>query len=98
MEVHNLAELESVLRCEPRLVGVNNRDLHTFEVRLETTLELARHVPQGVCLVAESGIHTPGDVQRLAACGVQAILVGEALVTASDVAARVRELAAQGNR
>ncbi len=90
VEVHSRAELEAALPCGPRLVGVNNRDLRDFTVRMETTLDLLPFVPEAVCLVAESGIHTPADIARLAAAGVDAILVGEALVTAQDVAAQVR--------
>lgn len=93
VEVHDRAELEIALRLEPALIGVNNRDLRTFNVDIHTTLELRRHVPPGVRLVAESGIHTASAVQRLAEAGVDAILVGEALVTAPDTAAKVRELA-----
>jgi indole-3-glycerol phosphate synthase len=93
VEVHNLPELEIALACGADLVGINNRDLHTFKTRLETTLELKPHVPAEVVVVAESGIHTRADVDRLAQAGVDAILVGEALVTAPDVAAQVRELA-----
>lgn len=90
VEVHSQAELETALECRPTLVGVNNRDLRDFTVRLENTLILRPSVPPGVCLVAESGIHTPADIQRLADARVDAILVGEALVTAEDVAAKVR--------
>ncbi len=92
VEVHTRAELEQVLPCRPVLVGVNNRDLHDFTVRLETTLALRPFAPAEVCFVAESGIHTPADVARLAQAGVDAILVGEALVVAADVAAQVRSL------
>lgn len=95
VEVHNQAELDAAAQLPAlRLLGVNNRDLRDFTVRLETTLELRPRVPAGVCLVAESGIHTPADVARLRDAGVDAILVGEALVTAPDVAAKVRELSA----
>jgi indole-3-glycerol phosphate synthase len=93
VEVHTLAELEAGLRLNPALLGINNRDLKTFEVNLDTTLNLRPHVPQDIMLVAESGIHTYRDVQRLAQAGVDAILVGEALVIAPDIAAQVRELA-----
>jgi indole-3-glycerol phosphate synthase len=95
VEVHSLPELERVLRL-PGLqwVGINNRDLHTFKVTLETTATLRPHVPPGVGVVSESGIFTAGDVQRLAAAGVDAVLVGEALVTATDIGAKVRELSA----
>jgi indole-3-glycerol phosphate synthase len=92
VEVHTADELRLALECQPALVGINNRDLRDFKVRLETTLELRPHVPQGVIVVAESGIHTPEDVACLAEAGVDAILVGEALVTAPDVALAVRAL------
>lgn len=92
VEVHNLDELETALSLNPALIGINNRDLRDFSVNLETSTALIRHIPEGVCVVAESGIHTPGDVRRLAAAGVDAILVGEALVTAGDIPAQVRSL------
>lgn len=93
VEVHTLAELEAVLAIGARLVGINNRNLHTFVVNLQTTLELRPYVPAEIGLVAESGIHTRQDVLRLAEAGVDAILVGEALVSAPDIAAKTRELA-----
>ena len=95
VEVHTRAELERVLPHRPRLVGINNRNLHDFSVSLDTTLRLRAHVPHGVCVVAESGIHTPFDVCLLAQAGVDAMLVGEALVTAPDVALAVRALSGQ---
>jgi indole-3-glycerol phosphate synthase len=93
VEVHSQEELEAVLPLGPQLVGINNRDLRDFSVRLETTLDLRPQVPLQVCVVAESGIHTSSDVERLAQAGIDAILVGEGLVTAPDVAAKVRLLA-----
>ena len=95
VEVHSRAELEQALECGALLVGINNRDLRDFTVRLETTLALRPQVPEHVCLVAESGIHTAEDVARLAAARVDAILVGEALVVADDTAAKVRSLAGE---
>jgi indole-3-glycerol phosphate synthase len=92
VEVHNEAELERALRIEPRVVGVNNRDLRTFEVDLETTARLRRHIPDDVVLVSESGVHTRADVERLAAIGADAMLVGESLVRTKDVEGKVREL------
>lgn len=92
VEVHDGPELERALRIEPHLVGVNNRNLHTFEVSLETTARLRPLVPAHVALVAESGIHSAVDVARLARTGADAVLVGEALVAADDTAAKVREL------
>lgn len=98
VEVHSAEELETALALRPRLVGINNRDLRDFTVSLDTTLRLRPLVPPGVCLVAESGIHTGEDVTRLAEGGVDAILVGEALVTAEDIAGQVRQLSGQAVR
>jgi indole-3-glycerol phosphate synthase len=92
VEVHNAAESDLALACQPSLVGVNNRDLRDFSVSLETTLSLRPQLPPQVAVVAESGIHTPADIARLQDANVHAILVGEALVTATDVAAKVREM------
>lgn len=96
VEVHTQEELQVAMDCGPRLIGINNRDLRDFRVDLETTLRLRPQVPAGVCLVAESGIHTNEEVARLAAAQVDAILVGEALVVAGDVGAAVRRLALEG--
>jgi indole-3-glycerol phosphate synthase len=93
VEAHDRPELEAALEAGARLVGINNRDLHTFNTTLETTLRLRPLVPPGVVVVAESGIHDRADVECLAQAGVDALLVGEALVTAADTAAKVRELA-----
>jgi indole-3-glycerol phosphate synthase len=92
VEVHNEDELQRALALSPRVIGINNRDLHTFEVRLETTERLRSEVSGEIVLVAESGIHTAKDVTRLANAGVDAMLVGESLVRAQDVGAQVREL------
>jgi len=96
VEVHNAVELTRALQAEPRLVGINNRNLRTFEVDLATTATLRDEAPDDVVLVAESGVHTPGDVARLRDIGVDAMLVGEALVTAADVGAQTRRLSAAG--
>jgi indole-3-glycerol phosphate synthase len=92
VEVHNEQELERVLPLNPTLIGVNNRDLKIFHVDIDTTARLARQVPAHVTLVAESGIHTVDDIRRMADAGAHAVLVGEALVQAKDIAAKVREL------
>jgi indole-3-glycerol phosphate synthase len=92
VEVHNAGELDRALALTPRLIGINNRDLCTFEVRLETTERLRPAIPDDVAVVAESGIRSAADVARLAACGVDAMLVGESLVRAPDVGAQVRAL------
>jgi indole-3-glycerol phosphate synthase len=92
IEVHDREELERVLPLQPRLIGVNNRDLRDFSVDLNTCIRLRQYVPAGICFVAESGIHTAADVARLSREGIDAILVGEALVKAKNVGQKVREL------
>ena len=93
-EVHDEAELERALRLDPSLVGINNRDLRTFEVSLTTSRRLAPLVPRPRIAVAESGIATRNDVARLAEWGVRAILVGESLMRQPDVTAATRALLA----
>lgn len=93
VEVHNEAETERALKLSGiRLIGINNRNLATFEVSLETSERLRPLIPAGISVVAESGIFTAKDVSRLARANVDAILVGEALVTAANIPAKVREL------
>jgi indole-3-glycerol phosphate synthase len=93
VEVHNEAETERALRLDGiHLIGINNRNLATFDVSLETTERLRPLIPADITVVAESGIFTAEDVSRLAKADVNAILVGEALITAPDIAAKVREL------
>jgi indole-3-glycerol phosphate synthase len=92
VELYDRHNLPRVLDSGARLVGVNNRDLRTFHTRLEHTLDIAAALPPGVCLVSESGIRTRADVERLQAAGVRAVLIGETLMRAPDVGARLREL------
>ena len=93
VEVHNEAETERALKLQDlKLIGINNRNLATFAVSLETTERLRPMIPSGIVIVAESGIFTARDVERLAKANVDAILVGEGLVTAPDIAAKVRDL------
>jgi indole-3-glycerol phosphate synthase len=94
VEVHDEAELARALAAGAPVIGVNNRNLHTFETTLETTARLAARLPAiRPLLVSESGIVAAADAAQAHAWGADAILVGEALVTAPDIAARVRELA-----
>jgi indole-3-glycerol phosphate synthase len=95
IEVHDEAELDRALASGGVLIGVNNRDLRTFRTDLDLTLRLAPRVPVGVTLVAESGIRTAEDVQRLGAAGVDAVLVGESLMRQTDLRAAVRALVGQ---
>ncbi|CAA9555602.1 MAG: Indole-3-glycerol phosphate synthase [uncultured Thermomicrobiales bacterium] len=92
VEVHNEGETERALAAGATLIGINNRDLHSFRVDLATTERLAPLIPAGVMVVGESGIGTADDVRRLEAAGVGAILVGESLVKAPDRGAAIRAL------
>jgi len=92
VEAHDESEVHRALASGARILGINNRDLATFMTRLDTTIDLIPQVPPGVILVSESGIHTLGDVERLGASGVEAILVGESLLRAPDPSAKARSL------
>jgi len=92
VEVHDHRELEIALASGAEIVGVNNRDLTTFQVTLETSLRLAERIPPGVVKVSESGIGSHEDVRRLQAAGFDALLVGEHLARSADRARAVREL------
>ena len=94
VEVHDDAELQRALQLECAIIGINNRDLHTFSLSLDTTGQVARKLPRdrAITLVSESGIFTAADVATVGAHGAHAILVGEALITASDMYTKTCEL------
>jgi indole-3-glycerol phosphate synthase len=92
VEVHDEEELERALKISPQLIGVNNRDLKTFKVDLATTEKLAQKIVAGKILVAESGIHSRADVERLKKNGAKAILVGESLLRGGNIQSKIREL------
>ena len=92
VEVHDEAELDRALDSGAGIIGVNNRNLHTFEVTLDTSLRLAKKIPAGVVKVSESGIHSSADVKTLRGAGFHAFLVGEHLMKSPDPAAALREL------
>ena len=92
VEVHTLEEMDRALDLDAKLIGINNRNLTTFQVDLNTTEELSEHAPGDVLLVSESGIKTVADSHRVFDCGCNAILVGETLMRAEDIHAAVQEL------
>ena len=94
VETHHERELDTVLEWLPdvRMIGVNNRDLRTFSTDLSVTLRLAKRIPSDKLIVSESGIHKRDDVLRLLEAGVHAMLVGESLIKADDIGAKIREL------
>jgi indole-3-glycerol phosphate synthase len=92
VEVHDAAELESAIESGAEIIGVNNRDLNTFEVNLTNSEDLAHQIPAGTTKITESGIHCAADVRRLMQAGFDAFLVGERLMKSPDPAAALREL------
>jgi hypothetical protein len=92
VEVHDRPELERALAAGAGIVGINNRNLKTLQVDTETTFALRPLVPPGAIVVSESGQRTRADLERLAAAGVDAVLIGEAIMRAGDVEGKVREL------
>jgi indole-3-glycerol phosphate synthase len=92
VEVHNEKELDLALMSEAKIIGINNRDLRTFDVDLETTSRLSKQVPDDRIIVSESGIKNRADMAMLHSWGVNAALVGESLIASSDIAGKMREL------
>ena len=92
VEVHNEGEVERALDSGAEIIGINNRDLKTFKVDINTTLRLRPLISEGKIVVSESGISNRSDVEKLKSWGVNAVLIGEALVTASDIPTKMREL------
>ena len=92
VEVHDRAELERALELSTPLIGVNNRNLHTFETSLDSTLRLLPHIPEDRVVVTESGIHTVDDVSAMREQQVHTFLVGEAFMRAEEPGERLREL------
>lgn len=96
VECHTAAEVDTALGVGARIVGINNRDLATFETRIETTLDLLPLIPPGPVVVSESGFFTGDQVRRVVQGGARAVLVGEGLVKAADTAAKIQELTLAG--
>jgi len=92
VEVHDEADLEKAISSGARVVGINNRDLSTFQTDLEVTMRLAPLIPRGITKVSESGIHTRDDVEQVVSAGFHAILVGESLLRQKDIGKKLRQL------
>lgn len=92
VEVHDNDELEKVLDTEAAIIGINNRNLDTFETNLETTLQLCHRIPEDKIVVSESGIKTRADVLVLEEAGIDAILIGETLMRSRDISQKIKEL------
>ena len=92
VEVHDNDELEKVLETEAVIIGINNRNLDTFETNLDTTLQLYHRIPDGKIVVSESGIKTRADVLVLEEAGIDAILIGETLMRSRDISQKIKEL------
>ena len=97
-EIHDHDDLEKAYDCGAEVIGINNRNLDTFEVSLRTTLDLARLVPKGRILVSESGISDKEDIQLLGRSGIRSVLVGTSLMESKDMARKTRELVDSGSQ
>ena len=92
IEIHNTQELDRVMKIEPKLIGINNRNLNTFVTDISVTTSLVKIIPPEVCVVSESGIETGEQAQTLKSSGVKALLVGESLVKKGDPSILIKEL------
>ncbi|HJP19445.1 MAG TPA: indole-3-glycerol phosphate synthase TrpC [Nitrospinota bacterium] len=92
VEVHSFKDLEKAMYCEAEIIGINNRDLQTFEVSLKTTLDMAKEIPENKVIVSESGINSHDDILELQKNGVNAFLIGEALMKEKDIGKKLKEL------
>jgi indole-3-glycerol phosphate synthase len=96
VEVHDRGDLEKALDAKAEIIGINNRDLDTFEINLQTTQKLAAQIPEGHIIVGESGIHNPKDIEGLKGLKVNAVLIGSALMSSADIESKTREMVEGG--
>ena len=95
-EIHDGEDLEKAIQCGADIIGINNRNLDTFEVSLDTTRELAMAIPQDVVVISESGFKGREDIEAIKEVGIQSVLVGSALMGSRNLASKTRELVAAG--
>ena len=91
VETHNTKELETVLNAGAKIIGINNRDLNTFHVDLQTTVDIVKQLPEGKIIVSESGFHIAEDIKRIKSVNIDAILVGESFMKSADIDQKARE-------
>jgi indole-3-glycerol phosphate synthase len=96
VEVHDRKDLEKALDAKAEIIGINNRDLDTFKINLQTTPKLTAQIPEGHIIVGESGIHNPKDIEGLKGSKVNAVLVGSSLMSSDDIEAKTREIVEAG--
>ena len=92
VEIHSGSELKAVLETSAEIIGINNRNLHTFEVNPDLTTEMKKQIPEGYLLVSESGLASPADIRRLVIAGIYTFLIGEHFMRSSDIGAAVRKM------
>jgi len=92
VEVHNKEELDRALSCGADIIGINNRDLHTFEVDTQTALKLIPEIPEGITIVAESGLSSQADIDALKEAGAHAVLIGETFMREENIGSKIDEL------
>ncbi|NIT14284.1 MAG: indole-3-glycerol phosphate synthase TrpC [Candidatus Dadabacteria bacterium] len=92
VEVHNVKELETALSLNSDIIGINNRDLKTFDVSLQTSVELSRYIPDDILIISESGIQSPEDIKSLKSHGISSFLIGESLMKSEDPGDKIKEL------
>jgi len=96
VEVHDRKDLEKALDSQADIIGINNRDLDTFQINLQTTYHLAGRIPDGHIIVGESGLNTPKDIKSLKGTKINAVLIGSSLMSSDDIESRTREMVQAG--